>query len=673
MKKHLTEQGLTVVLLKKHMGTRYWPRLQKAGRLLPHIRTDFRRWTWEGDQTDIIINATTDGHSPGTNNGQHLRQVISSSVTCKVRRFLTKKKAGELNNRGIFLLTRFERRGEMGDIEGSIRCHREALELRPAPHPNQSDSLNNLAYALCRRFEQKGDFENLEESIRCHREALELFPAPHPNRSTSLNNLASALSTRFEQKGDFENINESIRCHREALELRPAPHPDRSSSLNNLASALLRRFDQKKDSNDLQEAINFIREALKILPTYYPCCSISRHLGIALIKLHSITSEPSDLEDAMDAFRVAINSRSSSSLDRFLAGKTWASMAHSSHPCALEAYQHTIALLPHLATLGLDLQARQVALRHSDGLARNAASCAITAGNYKQAIEFLEEARGVFWSQSLRLRTPFDHLQSKAPDLAKKLRDLSNELEQGSFRDVSRFVDDNQKRRMTMEQEANHFHHLDEDWNRTLMEVRNLDEFHDFLLPKPFHELKQVANNGRVVILNASEHGCDGLVLTKDGVTHVPFPMMTMKVAIALGRLLRLALSAHGTRSHIPDEIHATLQPLFDEWRSQSRLDLQRHHVPGTGPEIFQCILGMLWVTIAHPVVCALGLQVRLCNALSHILNSGSRGQTRLHVSGGVRLVPLLSFPSMQRESTILQAHHLRKLPTISYPHIHPR
>ena len=275
-----------------------------------------------------------------------------------------------------------------------------------------------------------------------------------------------------------------------------------------------------------------------------------------------------------------------------------------------------MALLPHLATAGLDLQARQKALHYCDGLAGNAASCAISAGNLMQAIEFLEEARGVFWSQSLQLRTPFDHLQSKAPDLAKKLYDLSNELEQGSFRDVSRAINDNQKQRMATEKEANHFRHLEEDWNHTLKEVRSLPEFHNFLLPKSFHELKRAAINRCIVLLNASEHRCDGLILSEAGVTHVPLPIITIKLAITLGQLIQLALSSHNTRFNIPDEIHATLQSLFDKLPGQGRLHIQRHYVSGTDPEILKCILEILWFTVVHPVICTLGLEVRLMHGI---------------------------------------------------------
>ena len=46
----------------------------------------------------------------------------------------------------------------------------------------------------------------------------------------------------------------------------------------------------------------------------------------------------------------------------------------------------------------------------SDGLARDAARCAIRSGCLKKAIELLEVGRSIFWSQVLSLRSPFDQL-----------------------------------------------------------------------------------------------------------------------------------------------------------------------------------------------------------------------------------------------------------------------
>jgi len=68
----------------------------------------------------------------------------------------------------------------------------------------------------------------------------------------------------------------------------------------------------------------------------------------------------------------------------------------------------------------LGLQARQQALASgSDGLARDAAACAIRLVQYGEAVELLEAGRGVFWSQALQLRTPMADLHDMAPDIEK--------------------------------------------------------------------------------------------------------------------------------------------------------------------------------------------------------------------------------------------------------------
>ena len=87
---------------------------------------------------------------------------------------------------------------------------------------------------------------------------------------------------------------------------------------------------------------------------------------------------------------------------RFRAAKTWSHHADSRHKLALDAYQAAINLLPRLAMLGLNLQSCHEALTSgTDGLARNAAACAIQSGQYDKAIELLEEGRTIFWSQAL--------------------------------------------------------------------------------------------------------------------------------------------------------------------------------------------------------------------------------------------------------------------------------
>ena len=300
----------------------------------------------------------------------------------------------------------------------------------------------------------------------------------------------------------------------------------------------------------------------------------------------------------MDAFCIAVSSESSPPVDRFNAGIAWAKYAHSTHSSALDAYQQTINLLPHLATLGMHLQARQEALSSSNGLACNAASCAIEAGKLEKAVEFLEEGRGVFWAQSLQLRTPLDQLWGVAPELAKRLQGISNVLEKGSLRDVSRSMQDAPQKVMSIEKEASHFRRLGEDWRHTLDEVRKLEGFHDFLRPKSFDALQQAASQGPVVLLNASEYRCDGLIITQGGILHVPFPDLSLSTIKKWYITLQSVLSPAGIRD---DQRHVKRVP-------EVKVD----------PEVlFQHVLEKLWLTVVHPVVCALNLKVGCSELIS--------------------------------------------------------
>jgi tetratricopeptide (TPR) repeat protein len=82
-------------------------------------------------------------------------------------------------------------------------------------------SLNNLALVLSKRFDKTGQLADLEEAIVLNREALELLPPPNPDRSISLNNLALVLSKRFDKTGQLADLEEAIHLRHEVFELLP--------------------------------------------------------------------------------------------------------------------------------------------------------------------------------------------------------------------------------------------------------------------------------------------------------------------------------------------------------------------------------------------------------------------------------------------------------------------
>jgi hypothetical protein len=315
------------------------------------------------------------------------------------------------------------------------------------------------------------------------------------------------------------------------------------------------------------------------------------------------------------------------------------------------------------------LQARQQALASGiDGLARDAAAWAVRFGHFDKAVEFLEQGRNIFWSRALQLRTPLDNVHCVAPNLAQKLQKISHALEKGAFRDMSRSSSDTE-RQLTLEQETAYYRSLDKDWVATLEEIRRLDGFGDFLRPDSFITLQRAAANGPVVILNASEHGCDALVMTLSVVEHVPLPKFTMKVS---KMLIKLIQSASGTGNFPVAQLQALVQETRSLLEPSHRDDRGMKIVNTTPDDIFRCVLATLWTSVAAPVIRSLALTVWLISiffvALEFICIH--RNLNRLLVYGGVQLVSSLFFQSTQPAYTASKTG--KGSPTMLFHPIHP-
>ena len=319
-------------------------------------------------------------------------------------------RSSSLNNLAGALSTRFRQLGRMEDLEEAITCYRQALALRPHGHPNRSLSLNNLGLAVSARFEQLGKMEDLEEAITCHRQALRLQPHGHPDRSLSLNNLASAVSARFKQLGKTEDLEEAITSSRQALALRPHGHPDRSYSLYNLADAVSTRFKLSGSEFDLLDAVMYLSEAKNILPTGHPHQLL---VGLSLASILRIQCDTGfKLEEslhmmtkAFELFEHAADHSPAGAKDRFYAAVEWALEArHRDHQSAVHAYTKSLTLLGRRIILAPTIESQQNLLATvPKALALDAASSSIDRGEFRSAIELLEQGRALLLVKIARL------------------------------------------------------------------------------------------------------------------------------------------------------------------------------------------------------------------------------------------------------------------------------
>ncbi|KAG1790427.1 CHAT domain-containing protein [Suillus plorans] len=242
-------------------------------------------------------------------------------------------------------------RNDVEDIDAITSLFRDALALRPQPHPDHPLSLFNLARALTWRHYKKNTAADIREAAQLHHEllplcpeatylrsiaagngvdyvisgcsdipidasdegihlrrvVLELCPLGHQLRHRALNMLACAVKGRFDQHGSIDDLDTSIQLHREALSLIPEGHADRDTYLYNLAVTLTLRFQHQSKPNDLDDAISLHEEALRLRPVghKYRDRSLNK-LGIALVVRFNQRGDIDDITRAIGLKREAL-------------------------------------------------------------------------------------------------------------------------------------------------------------------------------------------------------------------------------------------------------------------------------------------------------------------------------------------------------------------------------
>ncbi|KAE9403533.1 hypothetical protein BT96DRAFT_973674 [Gymnopus androsaceus JB14] len=187
------------------------------------------------------------------------------------------EKAQRLNELAFALHARFERLGNLDDLENDIIMSRHALELTPDDHPSKDleddigmsqhaldltadddseklDLLGNLATSLHARFERLGNLDDLEKDIAMSQYALDLTSDNDPEKPARLSNLSLSLHARFGRLGHLADIDSAILRGQGAVELTSDGEPIKAQYLSNLAVFQLAHFGRVGDLVDIESA-----------------------------------------------------------------------------------------------------------------------------------------------------------------------------------------------------------------------------------------------------------------------------------------------------------------------------------------------------------------------------------------------------------------------------------
>lgn len=550
---------------------------------------------------------------------------------------------GWLNNLSASLASRFETTGDREDLEEAIAVSRDALKLVPAHRAAlRAKSLHNLGVHLHAHLVRFEIAEELEEAIACFKEAVALIPLEHAELPITLRALSDAHMEDFERSGKTAALQEAVKNLEKAISVMAEGQVLYSSNLAALGTILSRRFELDGAPSDWEKAISLHLKSIDLTAPDHPDLTVRYNsLGFSYLARHRRLAQEQDLRNAIGAFRKAATLPSGTWMTRLLAAREWAKHAPSIDLYdALDAYKTSVELVSVAASLRFTIQSRHQHLMETADISRSAAAVALSAGKVTQALEWLEQGRGLVWSQLSQLRAPIEALRTHDPALSERFVTLSKELESAGARLAS--ASNSLEEKMVVQQKASAQGKHAKEWDELLATIRAIPEFAHFLRPLPVAELvRQLPQSGYAVVINVHPDRCDAIVLSHEFDTeqplHIPLEMFSYKKAQQLYALLKTNLTEAGllTRGDIVQMEEEDLSRGLKVFRK-------------TGPDPNSSLNGVenvlreLWSLLVEPIVKVLNLTVsaactaKLEGTLNEPIYSG------LHCpqleSGGARL-----------------------------------
>lgn len=429
-----------------------------------------------------------------------------------------------LNGLGDKFCSRYERTGEMVDLDKAIEMAKLAVDSTPDGHPDSATYLNNLGTILQRRYERTGEMADLAEALRVTRQAIDLTPECHPERAGWLSNWGVMLQSRYERMGEMSDLEEAIRAAQQAVASTPKGHLDRAGRLNNLGNRLNCRYKWTHQMADLEEAIQVAQQAVVSTPEDHPD-RVARliNLGNRLKIRHEQTRAMDDLKEALDCFLSSSQTFQAPPVLRVQASRAAIEILRSQGDWrqAIALAKEALQLLPLVCDRYYSRDDQQHAIIQTSGLAADTCSLTLRTGDVDKALQQLEFGRGLILGYIIDSRSDLSALKSDCPTLGERYETLR-------FK-ASRQIDDQapairdqlykERREATREIED------------CLRQIRQVPAHERFLLEPTIDELKSLAIEGPIVVVNVTDISADAIILLHDRGRALSLPGLSSETA----------------------------------------------------------------------------------------------------------------------------------------------
>ncbi|WP_280315796.1 CHAT domain-containing protein [Nocardia abscessus] len=479
------------------------------------------------------------------------------------------------------LLARAKETTHTADVERAVALLRQHIPQTNGPRFMAGHTLLIL-------FERTGRGDLLDEAWRSFSAALESAPKQHPDHRTALGYRSTVALTAHQLTGEVEPLETAVGLRRRALALSPRAATVHGRHLDQLGYSLRKLYDITQEHAYLEEAIALFRSANDTMHPRDPQrVATGLSLAQALRATYLRTGDPACLTDAAQFALAAGRIESGSVPMRIRAfGKAGHALATLGRwAAATDGFGEAIALLPRLASRGRTRLDQYADLGSTAGLAADAASCAVNAGQPERALELLERGRGLLLNQRLAPGGELAALQRADEGLAAEFQRMRRDFETPA---------------PELPRPTTFGRGRETEWMVLLDTIRAVPGMSDFLRPPSARRLlDQLAET--VVIPIPSEVRCDALILRDHRAEVLPLPDLSLTDAIANLRLLQdAATTAHdpSVGARVRMRAQSVLTEVLDWlWRSVVGPVLDRLCAYGGAdqlPRVWWCPVGPL-------------------------------------------------------------------------------
>ncbi|GAA1643701.1 CHAT domain-containing protein [Actinoplanes couchii] len=483
------------------------------------------------------------------------------------------------------------------NLQEAVQAGVDACTATPEDDPLRGPLLHELARAYYATAVQDGGVPYASAAMLTAAQAFNTLKPGHHRRGLALHLAAAAQHERWRRTGRIDDLRGSIALTRESVQM-DLPATTAADQLGSLASALCDLAAIEDDVALVREAHTVAEQAVDRDPA-----SGAAHLalGRALQALHVFGAASAD--DARGPFLRACLDDSLPVSVRITAdrGLAWTYLQAGTPMQALPPLMDAITLLSELSSMVMWRGDRQRALAGVSGLAGEAASAAIAAGEPALAVELLERARGTLLTETMDRRGLGARITAADPELG---------AEYARFLEILELLDNDPEDLVVIEMDLSELSDTDRQYvqqmqgpsaggraagfsypgmyadlqrerrqaetelGELLDRARSRPGLSGLLEPPDEDELIRQAAAGPIVLITTSRYGGDALLCTTDGIRSLPLPGADRRAVEEQAHLLAVAVD-------------------LDERRA--------------GQQTITEVLGWIWDRITEPVLTALG------------------------------------------------------------------